>query len=291
MKTFVYLTVLLVAAYSGFAQDRIINRIDRQTGEKSVRIEHRIDNYARVCLDSKVAQPANAQSASFEISMDKPNLSLKYVDYGSISGHIKNLTSQPLKLVFFREQTRQTNFDSGWTTSVCFGDLCYPAETDFLPANQAYTLTSNGQAEFKLNITSNLSFDDSILIHVVIAAVGSSEEDTVGLWMSVKATDKAAVSTQATMRRSTIQAVYPSPLISGTSVNVQIAALRELGYRYTIVDPFGREVAFGTSQRKLTVGDNVVSISSLEGLVSGSYLLKVNFSDGTSDAYPFTVVR
>jgi hypothetical protein len=128
-------------------------------------------------------------------------------------------------------------------------------------------------------------------VNVLLTNVSGTLDDTIGLWVSAVYRGEASVATDNQVKRSTIRSIYPSPLLSGNSINVSVESLREASYRYSIYDPFGREVAFGTSQRRLFSGTNQFNISSLEGLNSGSYLLKLSFSDGTSDAYPFTVLR
>jgi len=288
MKTFISFVVLLVAC-SVYAQEpsrTLINRIDRQTGEKTERIVHQVRSNP---------VPANTPEKTFAIVLSEPRLNLGLNDYGNITGVIKNLTSDTVRLIFKRKQNRETQMDFetgwGWSTSVCFGETCLPANTDSLSPEKAFKLPGDAETEFKLSITTRLQSDDSILVHMLIAAVGGSEGDTVGFWLSAVSQEPASVTTGIHPKRSSIRAVFPSPLISGTSINVRAECVRDVGYRYSIYDPFGREVAFGTSQRKLISGDNIFSISSLEGLGSGSYLLRLNFSDGSSDAYPFTVVR
>ena len=292
MKTFVFFLVLLVASYSSAQERNLINRVDLQSAEQASRIEHRV--YSRVCLDSKVAVPASAETKTFSIMLDESTVDLKKFSfgyYGSIIGVITNYTTDTVRLIFNREQTRETDEVAGWSTSVCFGDICHTASVSSVPPENAFKLPPSGQAEFRLNVTSLVKNDDSILVHILVSAVGSTAEDTVGLWMSAIAKDPASVSEDQATRRSRIRAVYPSPLIIGNQINVRIDAARDLGYRYSIFDQFAREVAFGTSQRKLAAGDNTIGINSLEGLNSGSYVLKVSFSDGSTDAYPFAIVR
>jgi hypothetical protein len=286
MKTFVTFIVLLCSVSSGLAQ-QLINRQDRQVGDPTAHIEHNI-NFSQ---SSKLGVPFSAQDKTFEITLEQPNIELGLKDYGTIAGHIKNLTLDPVKLIFKRVQSRETNFSKGWTTSVCFGDLCYPATVDSLTPEQAYTLPAGGEAELKLNITTPPDHDDSILVHVLVVAVGSLDDDTVGLWMSAVAKGKGSVDYNNGIKRSRIHAIFPSPLVSGSFINVNVKSVGDLAYKYSIYEPFGREVAYGSSQRKLILGDNMLGIGSLEGLGSGSYLLKVNFSDGSNDAYPFTVIR
>ena len=82
MKTLVAFIVLLVGVSSSFAQlagSGLINRVDRQVGEPAARITHEVTSV-----------PASAQQKSFEITIEKPSLKLGRLDYGTISGHLKN---------------------------------------------------------------------------------------------------------------------------------------------------------------------------------------------------------
>lgn len=285
----VFLTASLVSAQR---ENVLINRIDEQSTQSVVRIIHQVQNaktYFNVCLDQrvKVAQPAGAQEKTFDITMSQPRIEMGLNGYGSVTGHMKNLTLDPVKLIFKRVQV----IPAGWTTSVCFGDLCYPDFIDTIPPTSAYILEANAEAEFKLNVTSAPDIEDSVVTYVCVSAVGSSEDDSVGLWMVAVSKAQKAVDRVSGSSRTSIRSVFPSPLVSGNSINVNVEAAREVGYRYSIYDQFAREVAFGTSHRKLMSGNNNFNISSLEGLASGTYLLKLNFTDGSSDTYSFTVLR
>jgi hypothetical protein len=88
-----------------------------------------------------------------------------------------------------------------------------------------------------------------------------------------------------------ISSVYPSPLVSGSSIKAKVYSPQSTTYSYSIFDAVGREVAYGSTRHRLLIGDNTLEISSLEGLPAGSYLLRVNFQGGGSDAYPFQVIR
>lgn len=285
MKTFVTFIVLLAIASSGFAQDRtLINRVDRQTGEPAARIHHQVTSV-----------PASGQQKSFSILMDEPRIEVGKMDYQSIHGTLTNLSSDSVRLVFVRNQDRENVIDildsPGWSTGICFGNLCYLNSVSSIPPEQAFVLEPGGTTEFKLAVSTNLKEDDSINVHVLLTDVSGTPDDTIGLWMTAVYRADASVAAGRQVKRSTIRSIYPSPLLNGSSINVSVESAREASYRYSIYDPFGREVAFGTSQRRLASGINQFHISSLEGLNSGSYLLKLSFSDGSSDAYPFTVIR
>lgn len=287
MKTLATFLVLLAIAGSSFAQfdnsRTLINRVDRQVAEPS-RIEHRVTSVA-----------ASGQKKTFSIVMDEPRIEIGSENYGSITGLLTNTSSDSIRLIFHRQQNRDNKNDiledTGWSTGVCFGTTCYLNSVSSIPPEQAFVLGPGGTTEFKLAVSTNLEYDDSIVVSVLLTDVSGTSDDTIGLWMSAVYRVEGSVSIENQVRRSTIRSVFPSPLMSGSSINVNVESVLESAYRYSIYDPFGREVAFGTSQRRLLAGMNQLSISSLEGLNSGSYLLKLSFSDGSSDAYPFTVLR
>ena len=88
-----------------------------------------------------------------------------------------------------------------------------------------------------------------------------------------------------------IVAIYPTPLVQGSSIKVKVSSPRESNLSYSIYDALGRVVALGVTRQHIGIGDNTVSISTLDGLVNGSYLLKLNFGDGSSDTHFFQVLR
>jgi hypothetical protein len=292
MKTFVTFALLLVTASFGFGQS-LINRLDPQIGEKPSRIEHRVtrENSAfRVCLDrAKTPQPQAAEERSIAVTLLTPDVTIGEENYANVAIGIQNITALPIKVVFERSQ----QIPEGWTTSVCDPNECHSSELDILPPEKAYTIKAGEHVDYHLSISPMpTSFPDTARVYLLFKVIESTEVDTAGVFLMASTLPQGAVRGSGTMSlRPSVRAIYPSPLISGHTINVSVQTTKEVGYKYSIVDPFGREVAFGTSQRKLMAGDNLFGISSLEGLTSGSYLLKLNFSDGSSDTYPFSVVR
>ncbi|HEY6171553.1 MAG TPA: T9SS type A sorting domain-containing protein [Candidatus Kapabacteria bacterium] len=299
MKTLFSLLLLAVFATASLAQDiRVINRVDKQSDQRwnhevssSVMATGATDNSTPVPLDKErsLQTPANSD-LSFSIHFPSQVIEFDAGTIGNIKAHLVNNTDDTLHLVFRRWQT----LPNGWNSSVCFGDLCYLYFVDSLPWGglEYYEFPPRAEAEFKLAVSAPDGASDSMAAYIQIQAINTNNEDSVGFFLAAKAhVPLAAVGTSDPKPNFNIQSVYPSPLVSGSSLKVKLTAPDNAGYSYTIFDNLGREVAFGSTRQQLMVGENTVEISSLDGLLTGSYLLRIKFNGGGSDAIPFQVIR
>jgi hypothetical protein len=211
-------------------------------------------------------------------------------DGGAIEGTIKNLTHDQLNIVFRRWQFLP---NANWSTTVCL-DQCYADFVDSLPwgITEYSPIPPDGSIPFILHFYSPDNSTDSATAYIRLAAAGSTEDDTVGMWFKGVASLPSAVHhSNASANGYKISSVYPSPLISGSSIKAKIYSPQSTTYSYSIFDAVGREVAYGSTRHRLLIGDNTIEITSLEGLTAGNYILRFNFQGGGSDAYPFQVIK
>lgn len=306
MKKALLSLLLAVFATASFAQnpisdeDVIVNRLDKQGDQRwkheistSVAAVSLSNDNGIVSLDTErpLQTPAN-HGATFSFTFTT-NQSITFTPGqpgNSIKAHLVNHTDSTLKLVFRRWQTLPND---SWFTNVCFGDLCYIHFVDSLPwgSIEYYEFPGNSEAEFKLLINAPEDANDSMSAYIRIQAINTTDEDSVGFFLSAKAMPQSSVGTSNVKTTFKIQSVYPSPLVSGSSLKVKLTAPENAGYSYAIFDNLGREAAFGLSSHELMTGENTVEITSLDGLVTGSYLLRVKFNGGGTDAIPFQVIR
>ncbi len=308
MKTLLSLLLLAVCATASLAQVIYLdetpsvpinpNRLDKQSDQ---RWYHSVDftigtagcNNGPVLLDKdrNLQTPAHHDAdKSFSIHFDSKSIEFTGGTNGNVKAHLVNNTDSTLRLVFRRWQTLP---NSDWNSSVCFGDACYIYFVDSLPWGniEYYDFPAKAEAEFKLAVYAPEGANDSMSAYIRIQAINTTNEDSVGFFLVAKAKPLESVGTSNTNTNFKIQSVYPSPLVSGSSLRVKLTAPQSAGYSYTIFDNLGREAAFGSTRQQLMIGDNTVEITSLDGLVTGSYLLRVKFNGGGSDAIPFQVIR
>lgn len=306
MKTILSFLLLVVVATASVAQvmtgttnnsDRLINRLDKQSDQ---RWEHEVrfsiaasggDKYTPVLLDKERNLQTPAQDlGSFSIHFDSQDTVFTGGAVCNMSAHLSNNTDSVLHLVFHRWQTLPNDT---WFSSVCFGDACYLAKVDSLPWGfiEYYEFPPFTETLFKLALYAPADANDSMNAYIRIQAINTKPDDTVGFTLRAKAVPQSSVGESNAKTNFKIQSVYPSPLVSGSSLKVKLTAPDNAGYSYTIFDNLGREVAFGSTRHQLMIGENTVEISSLDGLVTGSYLLRIKFNGGGSDAIPFQVIR
>lgn len=306
MKTILLFLLLAVFATASFAQEPIldmdvrINRFDKQDGQRwqheissSVTAVSSIRNNGMILFDKErpVQTSANhGATFSFTFTTDQSITFTPGQPGNSIKAHLVNHTDSTLKLVFRRWQTLP---NSSWFTNVCFGDLCYIDFVDSLPwgSIEYYEFPAKAEAEFKLLINAPEGANDSMSAYIRIQAINTTDEDSVGFFLVAKAKPLESVGASNAKTSFKIQSVYPSPLVSGSSLRVKLTSPESAGYSYMVFDNLGREAAFGSTRQQLMIGENTVEITSLDGLVTGSYLLRVKFNGGSSDAIPFQVIR
>lgn len=301
MKSIYSFLLAVLFAATTFAQgvsvpDYLINRVDAQNGE---RWQHSVNftigastaPSTPVLLDKvRPAQKPAQQNNSFSISFPSQTIEFTGGGVGNVKAHLINTTDSTIRLVFRRWQTLP---NEEWNSSVCFGDACYIYFVDSLPWGniEFYEFPARAEAEFKLAVFAPEGANDSMSAYIRIQAINTTDDDSIGFFLVAKAIPLESISGSNTKTNFKIESVYPSPLVSGSSLKVKLSAPQNAGYTYAIFDNLGREVAYGSTRQHLLVGDNTVEITSLEGLVTGSYLLRVKFNGGGSDAIPFQVIR
>ena len=289
MKKFIVL-LLVLSPICGFAQtapyiDSPINRIDNQNGNI---IYWNAEFEGTTPL---LHQPTPQSESSFSITMTDGNtLSFKSGTLGVLMGTIHNLTLAPVRIKFIRSHLRLSPF---WTSSICFGANCYAPKTDSIDDDAAYEVPPNGDpGEFRLNIECPAKASDSSIDYIRFIAVGTT--DTMTLILIAKATPQAGVNDLQPKQLGAnpkITSIYPSPLVQGSSIKVKVTSPRESSISYSIFDNVGREVGLGATRQHIGLGDNTIEIRSLDGLANGSYMLKLKFSDGSSDTHFFQVLK
>lgn len=299
MKTILSFLLLAIFAMASTAQEvRIINRVDKQSDQRwkhevssSVTAAGAIDNSTFVLFDKeRNLQTPTGLTGAYSITFNEQNIEFTSGTSGNIKGHLVNHTDSTLRLVFHRWQSLPND---EWNSSVCFGDACYIYFVDSLPWGniEYYEFPAKAEAEFKLTVYAPDGANDSMTAYIQIQAINTTSDDSIGFFLGAKAIPLESVGTSQIRPNFKIQSIYPSPLVSGSSIKVKLTSPQSAGYSYAIFDNLGREVAFGSTRHQLMIGENTVEISSLDGLLTGSYLLRIKFNGGGSDAIPFQVIR
>ena len=303
MKTILSLLLLAVFATASFAQvvtgttdnsDKLINRLDNQSDQRwehSVSFSIAAANNGPVLFDKeRNLQTPTGLTGAYSITFNEQNIEFTSGTSGNIKGHLVNHTDSTLRLVFHRWQSLPND---EWNSSVCFGDACYIYFVDSLPWGniEYYEFPAKAEAEFKLTVYAPDGANDSMTAYIQIQAINTTSDDSIGFFLGAKAIPLESVGTSQIRPNFKIQSIYPSPLVSGSSIKVKLTSPQSAGYSYAIFDNLGREVAFGSTRHQLMIGENTVEISSLDGLLTGSYLLRIKFNGGGSDAIPFQVIR
>lgn len=287
MKRIAYLLAMVLLAGSAVAQVvRVEPASFSQTflGSRGVveRIIYHID-------------PIRPQStaSSFDIRFDSIETPLEKGNSVALTGHMTNLLIAPVDIKFYRYHV---HIPATWTSSICFGDNCYAPRTDsFATTTQPYSLPPGGTGgEFRLSMycPANYTMSDSIVDYVKFVAVGGDDGDTIGVLLrGYLLIDGVEQSGAASVGGPRITSLFPSPLLSGNSIRLNINVPREMGFNYAIFDEMGRKVAFGTSRQHLLAGDNICEIGELNGYANGNYTVKFNFADGSSASRMFQIMR
>jgi hypothetical protein len=237
-------------------------------------------------------QPLQSKG-SFNIAMSD---SVVYFDPGALAtihGTISNLTHSQVGIIFHRTHLRLP--DSNWTSSVCFGLNCFSSKTDSIPETSAFILDPGLTGDFILNLLDPEEYNgvDSLVDYIRFTAVGSDAGDTLSYVLKAVLRPQSGVQDNQPkpIGNPKIVTIYPSPLVQGSAIKVKVSSPRESNLSYSIYDGLGRVVALGVTRQHIGLGDNTVSISSLDGLSNGSYMLKFNFGDGSSDTHFFQVLK
>ncbi|MEI8134357.1 MAG: T9SS type A sorting domain-containing protein [bacterium] len=216
-------------------------------------------------------------------------------------GQIRNNISQPVQIIFKRTRIRVMD-----TTMDDFGHLlnsagiclcnCYASWIDSLTKFEACRLDSGflGSMTFSYTPYTSLTFDrtDSMIDQITITALTGDPNDTYTF--TVKSIIMPAAGVEKTISPSSapkILSIYPNPLSQGDAIKVRVSSPKESAVSYSISDAVGRTVGSGVTRQHLNLGDNTLTITSLDGLTTGNYILRITLSDGTNSSRFFQVIR
>jgi hypothetical protein len=276
---YAFISLLLIPALSIAQTGRLINRIDKQIASSITR-------------NSVILPTTPEANKSFSISFPSQTITLSNDGVGPISliGTITVNGSAPVNINFHRTHV---HLPDGWLSSVCFGSSCYSTTTDSLPV--AYAFAPNVAGSFTLDFycPKTATQTDSIVDYIKLDVQDGDPGDTMSFFLTgILTVESAVLDQQNTLPGSPkITAIYPSPLVQGNAIRVKVTSPRESNLSYSIYDALGRVVALGVTRQRVGLGDNTISIGSLDGLGNGSYLLKFNFGDGSSDSHFFQILR
>ena len=289
-KLLVFALPLLVPVLANAQSGRLINRIDRQTGTSITLInaDGSFDSRTKPLLRM---EPQKAKS--FRVVLQDSSITGIYGESPEISATIISSSLSVVKMIFERTHLRiDTNMSAGICLCSCYADFL-----DTLPASGACDLggiTQPWTFLFHPHCVNKISQTDSIVDYVKLTALTGDPGDTVSF--IVKGVFKPASGVADNQPKPVssnpkITAIYPTPLIQGNSIKVKVLSPLESSLSYSIFDAVGRVIALGVTRQHIALGDNTVTIGSLDGLLNGSYLLKLSFADGSSATHFFQVMR
>ncbi len=260
------------------------------TGVDSYRstLINRIDHQESLSPNGHSVTPLTEAPKAITVTTDQPRVTVVPGDVTYQIIQIKNNTDSTIILNVYRTHH---HLPVQWTSSICSPITCYPAGRDTLPE---FVFAPGATAvEYILNIyCPAFTFADSIVDELVFVAQTGNVNDSVhGTYVGAVTPLQGVEPNKTISIQSKILSVYPSPLIDGNAIRVKINSPREQSFTYSIIDEIGKEVAFGSTHQRLTVGDNTCQIGELNGLAKGNYILKFTFADGTADTRMFQIAR
>jgi len=282
MKKIVFALLLFMPMIASAQVHSLINRIDDETG---ARIQTLIgtDRYPLLI------QSTLGNGKSFTINFPTTSVQILSGTTTPLIGTITVKTITPVQINFRRTHLY---LPSGWATSVCFGSSCYATTTDSLPSGYTFTPGVDGSFTLDFDCPKTATRSDSIIDYITLTAEDGDPSDTISFMLKGVYVPQAGVTESQQLNVGPkITSVYPSPLVQGSAIKVRVSSPRETNLSYTIYDGVGRVVGLGTTRQHISLGDNTISINSLDGLSSGSYMLKLNFGDGSSDTHFFQVLK
>ncbi len=276
MKKLLILALLFAPTFLHAQSTGLINRTDAQMGK----------------LTLIPLSPESAQR-SFNIVIQDTVLYFGKQKEVIIAGPIKNLTAGTVEIYFQRTHIR---LPEGWITSVCFGGNCWGDTISSTPPGYPFTLGPGDTSLFNLDLWDIMPYtmDDSVIDYLKFTDIRGTSKDTISFILKAVKLAPLAVQdnkTKSALSNPKITSIYPSPLIQGNSIKVKVSSPKESSLSYSIYDGVGRSVALGVMRQHIGLGDNTISIGSLDGLTNGTYMLKFNFGDGSSSTYFFQVLR
>ncbi len=269
------------------ATGRLINRIDQQSAS-FITHETRIET----AVSQNKSSFLHGNPKSFKFTLQDSVVTGPQGGAPELAGFISNATKQQINVIFERTHLR---IDSNLASSICLCS-CYSDLLDTLPATSACSLDvgiPSWNFLFHPHTNNAILQTDTISDYIKLTALSGDPSDTISFIVEGILTPVDGVQDQKTQSLSNprITAIYPSPLVQGSAIKVKVSSPRESNLSYSIYDGIGRVVALGVTRQHIVLGDNTISIGSLDGLGNGSYMLKFNFTDGTSDTHFFQVIR
>jgi hypothetical protein len=292
MKKLVLSVLLLFPVLSMAQESRVygerllINRSD------IIQIDQKVPKTGNSNIWSTKPLIQTAPSKSFKVVLSDTSADVVAGRETILHGTFINNTDSVIKLIFKRTHL---TIDSNWTSSICL-NTCYLPTTDSITEDQAYAMPkgiNNDQFQFHIFRFAQDFGQDSVVDYIKLIALTGDPGDTISFIMKGVLNTGEAVRNKKSQSTfgPRIKAVYPSPLVEGNTIKVNVSSSKETGLSYSIFDAVGRTVGFGSTRQRINIGDNTISIGSLDGLNNGSYMLKFNFGDGSTDTHFFQVMR
>jgi hypothetical protein len=288
MKKLIIALLLIVPTLLSAQTRVLINRVDGQTG---ARITHETTQFVISDGHPLLFQPQSSEK-SFKVVLSDSSITGYSGQAPELSAVVTNNTTHPLNMVFERTHLR---IDSNVTSGICLCN-CYADFLDTLPESSSCSLgvsTPGWNFLFHPHCPNAISGQDSVVDYIKLRALTGDPGDTVSFILKgvFLPQDNAVAQSNQGSSGPKIVAVYPSPLVQGSTIKVRISSPRESTLSYSIYDGVGRVIGLGATRQHINLGDNTISINSLDGLSSGSYMLKLNFGDGSTDTHFFQVMR
>jgi len=209
---------------------------------------------------------APASSKAFSWTMETTDISADPGTYPVINGFVKNLTDSNLYISFRRNQTLP---DSGWTTSVCFGTLCYAWFVD----TEKYEFTPGESLEFSFHVTLPDTAKGAAVTYLRLSALTGNPADSIEIKFTVTAN---ALSSVAPLKHGTLAGLtlYPNPVRTANPLNLSFTLKSDANVSVGLYDVLGRK-SYTKSLGHLTQGVQSIKMNTLQ-LPEGTYLVKVN---------------
>lgn len=298
MKRLIVILLVIIPFLQSSAQAQsvirhTINRVDKQVSSPLPTTDYAHNYHSEKKISTIQTAAAWVDYPSLEVTMGQTTKEFDARDQGiAFEGSIKNISANTVKLNFFRNQILPN--DTVWSSTVCL-NVCYSPGTSYLEPKDYVSIPAGGSVPFLFHVytTEVTSKDESLIAHIRLDATGTFPGDTASFTFIAKSKAASAVNDdqQTSLASTKIISLYPSPLINGSAIKVILQSPRETSFTYSIFDAFGRQVAFGSPSHRLSAGSNTLEIKSLDGLASGSYMLKINFAGGGSDGRVFQVIN
>jgi hypothetical protein len=239
---------------------------------------------------SKVGMHFQIQTGStklpFVLSVGDTSLNLMAGDITQIDGTLQNLSDSILTITCTRTQVLPDN----WSTSICFGTVCQPPMVSV--AKSVFQPHEKDIFSFHVNTDESTPMG-TLTARLTISASTGNPADTSSIVVTATSHTAGVATQQAkslVLNTAEITSIFPSPLTSGESLNLQVSSPNSGIASFSIYDALGRRLSVALPNQQISRGLTNLTLPSLE-LPTGSYMLRMELNGSALQGRMFQLVH